>query len=1521
MGSGAPGAGTVALVSLALAGVLGFGGVVQAQTPALLPSGGQIVGGSGAISQSGSTLTITQSSQRLAADWQSFSIGAGHTVNFVQPNTSAVALNRVLGTDVSVIQGALNANGQVFLVNPNGILFTPSAQVDVGGLVASTLQISTADFMAGQHRFSGNSTASVHNQGQIQAAPGGHIALIAARIVNDGSLSAPGGQVLLGAGSQVTLDLGGPVKLQVSQGALQAQIDNAGAIRADGGLIYLSARAVDTLTRSVINHSGLIEASSLSSAGGRITLEADAITLGATSQTQATGASGGGQALIGGDWQGSGPLRQATTVTMESGALIDVSATQQGNGGTAVLWSDIHNPDSQTRAHGTILAKGGAQGGDGGRIETSGHWLDVRGLRASASAAQGAAGQWLLDPYNVTIAGAGASGTAYGATFNPGADSTILASDIVASLEGGTSVTITTGTAGGSIGDITVSSAITKNAGAADVTLTLQAANTIVVDQAITHTGGAGKLNVVLDADNDMGIRNGNGIIILNNSVSTGGGNISFGTGATMSINGVTTKVGGDVYVGGSGAINLNTNGGNVTVNGEMIIANPSGLTVTTNNGNVTFGGILNSGNSYAYDNTLTQWNPALIAAKSGTGAGAGDAYLATITSRLENAVVSRTANYQSSWLGGYRGTTDGTTRALDANWRWVSGPEGLANGGAGTIFFTQIWAGSINGPGGNGTRVGYTNWTSGEPNNCTGFICNSPDYTLAIGEPALQFTGNSGVWNDFPDGIGRSLSALGRNIETNLAASPLTVNAGTGTVTFAGAVGTLKSLATVNVTASIIAVNGGAVTTEGAQTYTGNVTLGSASTVLTQTNANTDFTLQANRSITNATSANASLLIKTTRDINLASASSISSSSGALAVTLNSDSDASGTGAIRLQNNASVASNGGDVFFGGGTALSTGFAAASGAPNANGVELSDGATVAAGAGNVTLRGSASADTGSYSDGVRINGAGSAVSGGNITIVGQGSTAGASDSRGVAIGNGASVTGSGAVSITGTGGAIAGTGNHGVAIGGGGSPDPATISATGTGTVTIVGTGGGTGGSTSNDGINILTSTNGSAVIRTASGALQLTGTAGVGSDSQGIDSTGVTLGQAGQSGATTLNTNSLLLTGSNSVLGTGAVTIQSLSGSAAFDSAITTSNLSLASTLTGLTIGKTTNTADVTVANATSIAGPISIYGGNVAIDAALTATGTNTVTLKGTVSVTDGASGYVVADKLALLGGNVVLDHTSNNVSTLAANTGSVAFFDSNTLAIGTVGATNGITATAGTVRVETGTGDITISQNLSASNTGTSAIIVNAGKSAAAGTSTGGNIVLSGTRTFTTGAGGRANLYSGDSTASTGLSSLVTTAGGTLTYNADEATTPTPTGGVHAIYRGSEPASAAASSTDLTPTLQNAQQLPQLPPTPPPVVLVGTAPADGIDTNTGASSGLVMVPVSGDAPVETGTAVAGGADPLPLTSAPSGVDPAGFMRVFVVRGGVNLPPQALAGVDDPLNPPNRRNTNTPR
>ena len=243
-----------------------------------LPTGDQVVACAAVVSTSGpGQLNIKQSSDKTIINWQSFGIGRGESVDFRQPNASSIALNRVIGANPSEIFGRLTANGQVFLVNPNGILFAPGASVDVGGLVASTLGIANQDFLAGKHKFSNEGSAgSVVNQGSLSAAPGGYIALIAPVVSNSGSMQATSGSVGLAAGDKVTLDFNGDnlLKIKVDAAAVSAQIDNSGTISADGGRVQLTARAADKLLSTVINNGGAIEARSMVRRGGEIVLEA-----------------------------------------------------------------------------------------------------------------------------------------------------------------------------------------------------------------------------------------------------------------------------------------------------------------------------------------------------------------------------------------------------------------------------------------------------------------------------------------------------------------------------------------------------------------------------------------------------------------------------------------------------------------------------------------------------------------------------------------------------------------------------------------------------------------------------------------------------------------------------------------------------------------------------------------------------------------------------------------------------------------------------------------------------------------------------------------------------------------------------------------------------------------------------------------------------------------------------------------------------------------------------------------------
>ncbi len=837
------------------------------------PTGGQVTVGAGAITQSGTTTTIRQAGQNLSLTWKSFNIGPQETVDFVQPSATSIAVNRIFDVNGTQILGHLDANGQVYLINPNGIVFGKGAQVDVGGLVASTLNLNDSTFGTDTKTFSGAGSGSIVNNGTITAGSGGYVALLANTVINQGTISAQLGSVALGAGRAATLTFAGShlVHMQVDQSVLNALAENTGVIRADGGQILMTAGAKDALLASVVNNTGVIEAytvenrggsialtggpagqvvvagtldaSSATGEGGEIVATGETVLVGNGARVAATGATGGGSIAIGGGWEGGGGIAQATAVYVSKTATLDASATGPGNGGEVVVRSAVNDPDSATRVYGTLLAQG-ADGGNGGRIETSGHWLDVTGIMADASAPSGRAGEWLLDPYNVII-GSTTSGNGYTPpNFSPtSSDSTILASTISTALTGGSNVTITTGSSGSSLGDITVSTAITKTAGAA-TTLTLQAADSIIISQPISNTSATGALNVNLWADNDNGTHDGVGVVILNSSITTAGGAIAFGTNATQAINGVSTLVGGDVYVGGTSAVTLSTSGGAINLYGQLIVANSGGFSLNSANGSVKFGGLVDSGDAYAFVSySGISWTNALTAAKSGIGANTGDTYLATITSRLENAVAGADASYQSSWLGAERVT--GLSPNTDAVWRWVTGPEGLQNGGQGLKFFTQNGSDTSNGSSGTAIGTSYTNWNSGEPNNNGGANLSAS----GLGEWVMQFTGSQGQWNDLSPT--NTTGILGYVKETNLAPSALTVTAGTGAVTFAGAIGSNKSLSTLAVTANTIALPSSAtVNTTGAQTFTtptGQVSVGGINfnlLTVSATNLNTTYGL-----------------------------------------------------------------------------------------------------------------------------------------------------------------------------------------------------------------------------------------------------------------------------------------------------------------------------------------------------------------------------------------------------------------------------------------------------------------------------------------------------------------------------------------------------------------------------------------------------------------------------------------------------------------------------------------------------
>src|SRR5574343_631157 len=265
--------------------------------PTQLPTGGQVAAGVAAIGTNGNTMTVTQNSDRAAINWNTFDIGSQAKVQFVQPSSNAVALNRVNSPNPSQIYGQLSSNGQVYLINAAGIYFAPGAQVNVGGIVATTHSMYNAAFMAGSTTFERNgATGKVINEGTIQTTLNGYIAMLAPEVRNSGLLLAQSGTIALAAGERITLNFGPTSKLEsliVTEAQLDTLVENRAAIKAPNGLVILSARAANQLAASVVN-SGTIEAKGVSQQGGRILLEGTSVTNTGTLDASSVTAQGGG---------------------------------------------------------------------------------------------------------------------------------------------------------------------------------------------------------------------------------------------------------------------------------------------------------------------------------------------------------------------------------------------------------------------------------------------------------------------------------------------------------------------------------------------------------------------------------------------------------------------------------------------------------------------------------------------------------------------------------------------------------------------------------------------------------------------------------------------------------------------------------------------------------------------------------------------------------------------------------------------------------------------------------------------------------------------------------------------------------------------------------------------------------------------------------------------------------------------------------------------------------------------------
>ncbi|MDD6383715.1 MAG: filamentous hemagglutinin N-terminal domain-containing protein, partial [Selenomonadaceae bacterium] len=840
---------TAALAATMMA--MSFGGLAYA-----MPQGETIRSGHGEITRQDKEMTVNQDTKHLAIDWKGFDINNDERVRFNQPDAASIALNRVTGDAKTFIDGSLTANGQVFVINPNGVLFGQNASVDVGSLVASTARVSDSQMEAFGNgdgtlnlALADDSTAKVINEGTIRA-EGGLVALHAAAVENSGTIENESGKIALAAAKHISLsaDTAGKLNFTVDGTLAKASTLNSGVLKADGGYLVMTAKQAGDVMSTVVNNTGTIEAKTLhQNEKGEILLD-------------------------GGD-----------TGIVEVDGTINASGVEAGQsaGSIKAIGAETHVKDGAN-----LLAKGNV---DGGLIETSGDYLEISDkANIDAAGETGKAGEWLLDPLDVIISDTNPGGTkatdddgTYNESQTADANKTswVNSKTVNTLLNNGTSVTVQA-VDKNKAAAITVNSEILKSGGK-DTSLTLQAQNNITVNKSIKSTSG--KLNVNLHSDTDG---DGVGAVLINADINTNGGNFTSGSGGNVevtvktdrwgrvissSVDGKADPTKGTVgtYFGNGGTTDdrtINTNGGAVNLYGDVAIGlNGGNLQLNTNSGAVQVTGTIDSGNAYkiysiggdgwddmveAYYNLSTttkytvsewtgniwhghwvtrnlayseldseqkealskslanNWTAAKTLAASGTGANTGDTYLATITTALENSLVSQ-GKENPLFVGG-RGSGN-KNDPVDSTYRdgyyWVTGPEGLANGGTGTKFAENS---------GKALENYYANWNSSK-SSLTGNTEMEPNNS---GPYVSVGFGTASKWDDVSQYAG---TTKGFVQEENLAHSGLVINSNGGNVDLRGNVGhsaALKNLTIEN--AGNVNIGGG--TSASGSTFSGIV-------------------------------------------------------------------------------------------------------------------------------------------------------------------------------------------------------------------------------------------------------------------------------------------------------------------------------------------------------------------------------------------------------------------------------------------------------------------------------------------------------------------------------------------------------------------------------------------------------------------------------------------------------------------------------------------------------------------------
>ncbi len=1053
------------------------------------PTGGVVAAGSATISESGSVLEVNQSSNRAVIDWRSFDIEIGETTRFYQPSSSAIAINRVSSSDPSRIMGTLTANGNVILINPNGVVFVAGSQVDVNGLVATTSDVDNNDFMAGGNiHFTtpGNPNASIINEGTISAKDAGLVGLVAPNVINSGVITAKLGKVQLASGDSFTLDLYGDglMEVAVSDAVTSQLVRNTGTIEADGGQIALTAAAGRNVVNSLIevqgslkarsvgvrngeiiisaegaNHtnksgnstvlvSGSLDVSGMNAGetGGKVSIFGDNIAILTGARINASGDAGGGTVLIGGDYQGHGTVPTSLATIVQSGTLIQANAITSGNGGKVIVWADNY-----TNFSGAIEINALGHTGDGGFGETSGKNILQAYGTVSATSRNGRRGEWLLDPASITINGNVTTATG-SPNFVPAATASEVNAGIVAGLlDAGTNVTITTGgDAFAGNGDITVSTAITTTGTGS---LTLSAYRHITVSAAITLTSG----NITLGSRNANGTA---GYVSVAADLTTTGGNIVIGgsnnltTGYAVGIAGQTAGVtiANATLNAGSGSITIRGQGLASTTNAYGINLGTAAKLITTGSNGITLTGLGGNGTTGNVGIYVTGVNTNYISTASGnillTGTGAG----------------SSTGGYGLSFNGGatvpYLTTTSGTITL------------------SGTVGGTST------------TGVFTTSTTAGDWIQAGGDVIIKSSKDIMLLKTNITYTGSAAPNVLLQSDMNSATPTVGAIVidTSNITTNGGWIRAGGGTDPYGnntGAIGSATNVVGIKVSASTLNAGGASIWLKGTGYATGasswGINTASGAKFMTSGTASVTLTgIQGAGTVSgiyfnNTTQADAiiggsgGVLLYSGGGINLTNANIANASGVATNVLLDGQyTSATPTAAPIVLTTSNITTNGGYIRIGAGTDMignNTGAVGTSGVTsgvNLNAAELNAGGSGATG-GDIWIKGTGYAGT-TNNYGVQIQSTSKLITNnsGNITVTGTGG-AGTTGNVGIYV-TGVNTnyisTASGNILLTGTG-AGSSTGGYGLSFNGGATVPY--LRTTG-GTITLSGTAGGTSG-------------------------------------------------------------------------------------------------------------------------------------------------------------------------------------------------------------------------------------------------------------------------------------------------------------------------------------------------------------------------------------------------------------------------------------------------------------------------